>query len=191
MFVDVVEMVEADHPLESGALQQVEVAGMREPSGKIRLANSLALQWKFWVVASHASTSAAIIASRFPRTGSGCAVRGSSGTGDVGIAVGRQPTEARSKLAARGDVELGEDAVQVRAHRAVRQKEASADLAIGKPFRREPSDLRLLTGEHEVRAINARDRRLAGCSELSASEFGPVSSAHGVERRVRGEEKSA
>src|SRR4051812_3942121 len=62
----------------------------------------------------------------------------------------RRPGGGRERgahLAARADVELREDAVQVGCDRAVREVEALADLAVGQPVSGELGDLQLLRGE--------------------------------------------
>ena len=55
--------------------------------------------------------------------------------------------ERRGEFAARGDAELGEDAVEVRADRAVRDVELLSDLAVGEAFGGEVSDLEFLRGQ--------------------------------------------
>src|SRR3954453_10316054 len=67
-----------------------------------------------------------------PRTSTG----GSAAAGDR--------RERRVQLSARGDAELGEDAVQVGADRAVREKQALADLAVREAVRGKLGDLQLL-----------------------------------------------
>src|SRR3954464_8780739 len=61
-------------------------------------------------------------------------------------AAGRS-AEPVAQLDARGDAELGEDAVEVGADRARREEEPLADLPVGQPVGGHPGDLELLVGE--------------------------------------------
>src|SRR5689334_13580951 len=57
----------------------------------------------------------------------------------------RVARQGDAQLGPRGDPELWEDAVEVRAHRAMRQVEPLADLAVRQALRRKLRDLQLLS----------------------------------------------
>ena len=81
---------------------------------------------------------------------------------------------------ARRHPELREDVVEVRAHRAVRQVELLADLAVGQPRRRQPGDLELLGGESLGRGDRPGGAGLAGRPQLLAGALAPRDGAQRI-----------
>src|SRR3712207_5591333 len=91
-----------------------------------------------------------------------------------------------AQLAARGDAELGEDVVEVRADGAVRHVELLADLAVGEPRGGHARDLQLLGRQLVYRAALARAARDTGAAQLVACTLGPRNGPEGVERLAGG-----
>jgi hypothetical protein len=93
--------------------------------------------------------------------------------------------ERAGQFAARGDAELREDAIQVRADRAVREVQACADLTVGQAFGGELRDLQLLRGELVPRGGIAPSARFARGPQLAARLVAPARTAERVEGIAR------
>jgi len=92
--------------------------------------------------------------------------------------------EAGGELAAGGDVQLGEDAVQMRADGAGRQVEPLADFPVGQALGGEPGDLHFLRGEDGLRG---RSRCVAAFP--SGAQFGAGLLAPHVDLVAKGERR--
>jgi len=88
------------------------------------------------------------------------------------------------ELVARGDVELGEDFVQVVLNGAPADEEPGADLGVGEPLAGEPGDLGLLGGQLATRLDGALARCLPSGLELASCPRGERLGAHRVEHVV-------
>ena len=80
--------------------------------------------------------------------------------------------ESPAELAARADVELGEDLAQVVLDGARADEQLRADLGVRAAVAGEPGDLRLLRRERVARLGGALARRLAGGQQLAAGALG-------------------
>src|SRR5215212_6773630 len=96
-----------------------------------------------------------------------------------------------ANLAARGDAELGEDAIEVRADGAVRHVELLADLAVGEPRGGHAGDLQLLRRQLVHRAALAWAAGDTGAAQLVACPLGPGQRAQRVERVAGGAQRHA
>ena len=99
---------------------------------------------------------------------------------------GRARTAERGvELRARGDLEFGEDLVEVEPHRARRQVEPLATLAVGSPLSGQHGNLQLLGRQPLACARLVRLARLAGGAQLLAGALGPGKGAICVQRVAR------
>src|SRR5258706_6465312 len=85
------------------------------------------------------------------------------------------------QLGARGDAELREHPIQVRAHRPMTEVEARPDLAIGHAFRCEAGDLQLLRRQLVEDVDAAVASRFAACPQLLLGAVREVADADRVE----------
>src|ERR671917_2376056 len=87
--------------------------------------------------------------------------------------LGERGIQSVAQLAARGDAELGEDVVEVRADGAVRHVESLAYLAVGEPRGGQAGDLQLLGGQLVHRAALAWAAGDTCAAQLVAGPPGP------------------
>src|SRR5258706_13480860 len=86
------------------------------------------------------------------------------------------------QLGARGDAELREPRIQVRAHRPMTEVEARPDLAIGETRGCEAGDLQLLRRQLVEDVDPAMASRFASCSQLLLGAVREVTDADRVEQ---------
>ena len=97
----------------------------------------------------------------------------------------------RAELGARGDPELREHPVQVRADRAMGEVEPLPDLAIRKPVCSQLGDLQLLSGQLIARLRYPAPAALAGSAQLGSCLVSPVGRANdSMTRRCRRRSKT-
>src|SRR6266550_5722692 len=94
---------------------------------------------------------------------------------------GRVAGQDAVELAARADVELGEDLAQVVLDRARTDEQPGADLGVGESVAGEPRDLPLLSRELVVRFHRAFADSLARGPQLAAGSLGERLDAHRVQ----------
>ena len=97
------------------------------------------------------------------------------------ISGGGSRREGIAQLRAGADFELGEDPVEVRADRAVREEQALGDLTVREALRRELGDLQLLCGEPVTRVGRATADLLARRAELLPSVPAPTRRTQEIE----------
>jgi hypothetical protein len=85
------------------------------------------------------------------------------------------------QLCAGGDLELGEDAVQVRADGPRREVEPFPDLPVGQALGGEPGDLQFLRRQHVLRAGPLDFDPFAGRAQLGPGLLGPAAGADEIE----------
>src|SRR3954447_26194921 len=99
--------------------------------------------------------------------------------------------QSDAQLGPRGDPQLWESAVQVRADGAMREVEPLPDLAVREALCRELGDLQLLCGQLVARLRDATPASLAGGAQLASRLLPPRHAAKGVEAVARGAQNGA
>src|SRR5918997_6370459 len=111
--------------------------------------------------------------------------------GRLDVCLRQRGVQSVAQLAARGDAELGEDVVEVRADGAVREVESLAYLAVGEPRSGHAGDLQLLGGQLVHRAALAWAAGDTGAAQLVSRPLGPGSRAQRIKRIACGAQRHA